>query len=97
PTVVLVPPILFGATALDTLAATLVRDFHVIRPDLHGHGRSGWREPLTLDGITADFHELLRRLDLRRVTWVGYTIGGMIGMRLALADPELIRGLVLVA
>ena len=94
--VLLVPPILFGSDVFDSLAAALASDFHVIRPDVHGHGRSGWRAPLTLDGITADFRTLVECLDLHDVIWVGYSVGGMIGMRLA-AEPSLIRRLVLIA
>lgn len=97
PTVVLVHPILFGSHVFDALAAELASDFHVVRPDVHGHGRSGYRAPLTIDGITADFHALMESLHLERVTWVGYSIGGMVGMRLAVRHPEAIGALALVA
>jgi 3-oxoadipate enol-lactonase len=97
PTVVLVHPILFGTEVFDELASDLRRDFHLVRVDVHGHGRSGFRTPLTVDGMADDFNALLRHLEVGPVAWVGYSIGGMIGMRLALAHPEAIDRLVLVA
>lgn len=97
PTIVLAHSVLFGTELFDDLAAELGRDFHLVRVDVHGHGRSGVRAPLTLDAMAADFHALLRHLDVGPVTWVGYSIGGMIGMRVALAHPDAIDRLVLVA
>ena len=97
PTVVLAHSMLFGTEVFDALAADLAGEFHLVMPDLHGHGRSGYRTPLTIDGITADYHRLIHALGLTDVTWVGYSIGGMIGMRLALAHPGMLRALVLVA
>jgi 3-oxoadipate enol-lactonase len=97
PPIVLAHSVLFGTEIFDDLAAELAQDFYVVRVDVHGHGRSGFRTPQTIDAMVADFHALLRHLDLGPVTWVGYSIGGMIGMRLALAQPEAIDRLVLVA
>lgn len=97
PTIVLAHPMLFGSEVFDGLAAELVDDFHLVRPHLHGHGRSGYRTPLTIDDITADFDVWLRTLKRTRVVWVGYSIGGMIGMRLALRQPNAIGALVLIA
>src|SRR5262249_21909363 len=37
------------------------------------------------------------KLGLTSVTWIGYSLGGMIGMRLAVAHPEVISSLVLIA
>lgn len=47
--------------------------------------------------MAADYDHLLTELGLRRVLWIGHSIGGMIGMRLALAHPEAIESLVLIA
>jgi 3-oxoadipate enol-lactonase len=96
-TIVLAHPMLFGPEAFDHLAAELVNDSHLILLELHGHGESGFRTPQTLDGMTEDISHLLTRLNLTKVIWIGHSIGGMIGMRLALANPELIDSLILIA
>lgn len=96
-TVVFAHPMLFGSEAFNHLASELVNDFHLILLDLHGHGESGYRTPLTLEEMTADYDHLLTRLNLTNVIWIGHSIGGMIGMRLALAHPEAIDSLILIA
>jgi pimeloyl-ACP methyl ester carboxylesterase len=96
-TVIFAHPMLFGSEAFDHLASELVNDYHLILLDLHGHGESGYRTPITLEEMAADYYYLLTRLDLTNVSWIGHSIGGMIGMRLALAYPESIDSLILIA
>jgi 3-oxoadipate enol-lactonase len=96
-TIVFGHPMLFDASVFDSLVADLEKHFHLILLDVHGHGESDFRMPLSLDDITTDFHQLLRKLNLSKVTWVGYSIGGMVGMRLAVHHPEVIESLVLMA
>jgi 3-oxoadipate enol-lactonase len=96
-TIVLAHPMLFGSDVFDYLVSELVNDFHLILPDIHGHGQSGYRAPLTLDEMTANYYRLQTELNLTKVIWIGHSIGGMIGMRLALAHPEAIESLVLIA
>ncbi len=96
-TMVFTHTVLWDAEMLDHLVPEFVHDFHIIIVDLHGHGQSGFRAPLTLEEMAEDYHQLLAKLDLSKVIWVGYSIGGMLGMRLALAHPETIASLILIA
>ncbi len=69
--------------------------YRVIRPDLRGYGET----PLP-DGpfvYAADMAELLRGLNASRAHVVGVSMGGSVAMDLALAHPELVDRLVLVA
>lgn len=69
--------------------------YRVIRPDLRGYGET----PLP-DGpfvYAADMAELLRGLDAPRAHVIGVSMGGSVAMDLALAHPELVDRLVLVA
>jgi pimeloyl-ACP methyl ester carboxylesterase len=96
-TIVLAHALPFGAEVFDHVVSELADDFHLIVLDIHGHGESGYRTPLALEDMTADYHQLLNELNLSNIIWVGYSIGGMIGMRLALQHPETIGSLVLIA
>jgi len=87
----------WGADAFDEMLAELAKDFHVVAVDIHGHGASGYRDTMTLEGITEDFYLLLEKLSLRKVIWLGCSIGGRIGMHLALAHPEAIDSLILMS
>ncbi|MDQ3748922.1 MAG: alpha/beta hydrolase [Acidobacteriota bacterium] len=96
-TIVFAHPVLWGAEMFDSMISELAKDFHVVAVDIHGHGQSGYRNSLTLDDMTDDFYRLIEKLDLQNITWFGYSIGGMLGMRLALAHPEKVDSLILVA
>jgi pimeloyl-ACP methyl ester carboxylesterase len=87
----------WSSEVFDPLVAEVKDDFHIVTVDLHGHGQSGYRTPMTLDDITDDYYQLLTGLNLSKVIWIGHSIGGMIGMRMALAHPQSIQSLVLIA
>lgn len=77
--------------------AALSPHYRVIALDLWGHGESG-RLPegtASLDDIARQAQALLDHLDIDQVTLVGLSVGGMWGVRLALAAPQRINGLVL--
>lgn len=96
-TIVFAHPLLWGAEMFEAMISELAKDFYVVAVDIHGHGQSGYRHSLTIDEMTEDFYQLTKKLDLQNIIWFGYSIGGMIGMRLALAHPETVSSLVLMA
>ena len=97
PTIVFVSSLLWSADTFSELITELAKEYHLVIPDLHGHGASEYREAMTLEGMTDDLYLLLRTLRLPKVVWFGCSIGGMIGMRLSLAHPEVLDSLVLMA
>jgi pimeloyl-ACP methyl ester carboxylesterase len=97
PSLVFTGSVLFGAEGFDDLVPLLEKDFHIIRIDVHGHGRSGIRIPLSLEEMADDCYDLLVPLGLSKPVWVGHSIGGMLGMRIAYKHPEAFAALVLIA
>ncbi|WP_108482401.1 3-oxoadipate enol-lactonase [Oceaniglobus ichthyenteri] len=80
----------------DALIALLPPDLRLIRYDMRGHGLSGCPDgPYTMDDLTADAEALIETLELGAVTFVGLSIGGMVGQSLAARRPDLVRALVL--
>ena len=70
--------------------------FQVIRYDHRGHGQSpAPAGPYTLAELASDLLALLDRLALTRVSLVGLSLGGMVGMWLAQHAPERLDRLVL--
>lgn len=63
-------------------------------PDLRGHGRRSAVRPVSLDGVLDDLEE---DLDAARgpVVVVGYSMGGRVGVHLALRRPDRVTALVL--
>ena len=81
----------------DAVVAGFTRTFRVLRYDMRGHGLTDRSEAPTMDGLASDVANLLDALELERVRYVGLSIGGMVGQRLAAAHPERVEALVLCA
>jgi len=80
----------------DAQLPALGRDFRVLRYDHPGHGRSAVPDgPVTMEALARDVVELLDRIEVERVSFCGLSLGGMVGMALALRAPERIDRLVL--
>ena len=68
------------ARTWDWVARALRHDYHVIAPDLRGHGDSEWARGsrYTMIEYVADLAQLLTQLDSFPVTLIGHSIGGAI-------------------
>ena len=80
----------------DWVAAELRRDWHIIAPDLRGHGDSQWTTDGTyiLAGYVYDLAQLAHQQRLAPVTIIGHSLGGNIALRYAGIHPENVRRLV---
>ena len=79
----------------DAQLADLGSRYRLVRYDIRGHGSSPVPDgPYTIDDLADDALGLIDRLDLPRVHFVGLSLGGMTGMRLAARHPERIDRLV---
>ena len=69
--------------------ADLSKDHMVIVADSRGHGRSTrTAEPFGYDLMTADYVALLDYLRVPKVTLVGWSDGGIIGIDMSMKNPE---------
>lgn len=76
---------------LPGLAATR----RVIATDFQGHGRTGDLDrPLTVPDLASDVAGLLEHLRVGPVDVFGYSVGGAVGIELAVNHPGLVRKLV---
>ena len=97
-TAVLVLSNSLGSTSAmwDPQVPRLAERLRVVRYDHRGHGGSPVPPgPYSLDDLGADAVALLDRLGLERVHWCGLSLGGMVGMWMAINAPERIDRLVL--
>jgi 3-oxoadipate enol-lactonase len=70
--------------------------FRILAYDTRGHGASeAPKGPYTLDMLAEDLRQLLEQLKIRKTSFVGLSMGGMIGQTLALKNPELFDRVVL--
>jgi 3-oxoadipate enol-lactonase len=83
-------------TMWDPQVAALAATHCVIRYDTRGHGESGATAgPYSVELLARDLLALLDHLDITRASFCGLSLGGMIGMRLAIHAPHRIDRLVL--
>jgi 3-oxoadipate enol-lactonase len=67
----------------------LGEDYHLLLPDLRGHGESGRHgQPYKVEELAADMAALVKTLDIRRLAIVGHSLGGMVAQAMLL-DYEL--------
>ena len=80
----------------DWVAQALRDDWHVIAPDLRGHGDSEWSADGQYDmpGYIYDLAQLVHQQHLAPVTVIGHSLGGNIALRYTGTYPEAIRRLV---
>jgi 3-oxoadipate enol-lactonase len=97
PAVVLAPALGTTLALWDHLAAALSDTFRVVRVDLRGHGGSaGAPERPTVADLGEDVLAVADDLGLDDFAFVGISLGGAIGLSLALDHPARVTSLVLV-
>lgn len=80
----------------DILLPLLPKDLRIVRFDKPGHGLSDCPEaPYAMDELVRDAENLADHMGLKDITFVGLSIGGLIGQGLAAKRPDLVKALVL--
>ena len=80
----------------DWVAQRLRNDWHIIAPDLRGHGDSQWSATgsYTMAGYIYDLAQLIDQQRLAPVTLIAHSLGGNIALRYAGIYPEKVKALV---
>lgn len=79
------------------VGAALGDSWRVLAPDLRGHGVSSPGASYDLDAFCADLSEWFEALQLHQVALLGWSLGGMVALRLATQLKHRIDRLVLVS
>lgn len=80
----------------DWVAQELRKDWHVICPDLRGHGDSDWNSDghYVVAGHVYDLAQLVHTLGFERVTIIGHSLGGNVATRFTGLFPDKVERLV---
>lgn len=98
PTMVLVHGIHDHCRTWDDLVAQFADRYHVIAPDLRGHGDSAWVQGSAyhyLDYLY-DLHQLVLQAEVAPVVLVGHSMGGAIAALFAGVYPDLVERLIVI-
>ncbi len=80
----------------DWVAQPLRNDYHIIAPDLRGHGDSEWAHggQYALIDYVLDIAQLLDQLQLFPITIIGHSLGGAIACQYSGIYPERVKQMV---
>jgi len=96
PPLILLPGAYMTIDMMGPLLAGLAQTRQVIAVEQQGHGRTADIDrPLTYEQMADDTAGLMRHLEIDEADVVGYSMGGGIGLQLAIRHPALVRKLVL--
>lgn len=76
----------------DWVAAELSRDWHVLCPDMRGHGDSAWAADGNYDmsALVYDFAQFVHQLDTAPVTIIAHSLGGFVTTRYCGLYPDMV-------
>lgn len=94
-TVVFSHGLLWSHKMFDAQIDELAKSYRVIAYDHRGQGQSEVKEPFDMETVAEDAAALIEKLDLGKVHFVGLSMGGFVGMRLAARRPDLVKSLTL--
>ena len=86
--------LLHGSFLSATIYPTLAEGRQVIAVDLQGHGHTADIDrPFTFEQMADDVAALLKQLKIEQTDVFGYSMGGTVGLTLAIRYPNLVRRL----
>jgi pimeloyl-ACP methyl ester carboxylesterase len=83
--------------SLSVFTQHLARRFRTVAPDLRGYGRTPARGEFEMTDHLVDLEALLERCAIERFWLLGWSLGGILAIELALRFPQRVEGLILVA
>ncbi|HEY9675570.1 MAG TPA: alpha/beta hydrolase [Waterburya sp.] len=86
-----------SGSSMSVFTKHLSQRFQTLAPDLRGYGNSRTQQNFQMDDHLTDLEALLDRYRMERCLVLGWSLGGILAMELALRRPKQISGLILVA
>lgn len=89
--------VLWSCRMYDDQVDALTDRYRCVTIDFRGHGQSEvTRDGYDMDTLTEDAAAIIRQLDCAPCHYVGFSMGGFVGLRLAIRQPELLKSLTLI-
>lgn len=75
----------------------LMSRFQIFAPDLRGYGKSQTKHSFEMNQHLLDLESLLDQQQINKCLILGWSLGGILAMELAIRCPERVSGLILIA
>jgi 3-oxoadipate enol-lactonase len=96
-TIVFGHSLLFSCRMFDAQVEALKNRYRCVTFDFRGQGQSEvTRDGYDMDTLSADAAALIEKLNCTPCHFLGFSMGGFVGLRLAIRHPELLHSLILV-
>ena len=86
-----------SSRSLSVFTSHLSRRYQIIAPDLRGYGKSRSQGKFQMRDHLTDLEDLLNQLNIERCLLLGWSLGGILALELAIAAPDRFSGLILIA
>ncbi|PAX51610.1 alpha/beta fold hydrolase [Brunnivagina elsteri] len=86
-----------SGSSMSVFTSHLSNNYQTIAPDLRGYGKSRFPGNFNMQDHLEDLENLLEQYKIEKCLVLGWSLGGILAMELALRLPERITGLVLIA
>jgi proline iminopeptidase len=86
-----------SASSMSVFTDSLSHHFQTLAPDLRGYGNSQTQQSFSMADHLPDLEAVLDHCQISRCLVLGWSLGGILAMELALRQPGRVNGLVLVA
>lgn len=85
-----------SSQAMSVFTNDLSNRFHTLTPDLRGYGKSKVKQAFTMASHLNDLDAILDYYDITDYLVLGWSLGGILAMEMALRSPSRVQGLILV-
>ncbi|NJN31977.1 MAG: alpha/beta hydrolase [Synechococcales cyanobacterium RM1_1_8] len=82
---------------MEVFTQALSQRFRTLAPDLRGYGRSRASGPFAMVDHLTDLEALLAQEQVQDFYLLGWSLGGILAMELALRHPQRVKGMILIA
>jgi pimeloyl-ACP methyl ester carboxylesterase len=86
-----------SSRSLSVFTDRLSQRYQTFAPDLRGYGKSRYRKPFQMQDHLSDLTALLDRYEIEECLLLGWSLGGILALELALANPKRFSGLISIA
>lgn len=86
-----------SSQTMSVFTNVLSQQYQTIAPDLRGYGKSAAEGSFQMEDHLQDLQQLLDRYQIDRCLLLGWSLGGILSLELALQNPSRFSGLIMVA
>ncbi|MEM9273623.1 MAG: alpha/beta hydrolase [Cyanobacteria bacterium P01_F01_bin.143] len=86
-----------SASSMSVFTNVLSAKYQTIAPDLRGYGKSRYRGDFLMEEHLEDLQQLLDKYQIENCLLLGWSLGGILALELAIRDRKRFSGVILVA